>query len=141
MKIFISIIFILLFLAFDNSFAQESTDTVFVTANKSEIKEIYAKEGRDKALKDISEGKVCIYSYGLTIRVSGAEKLESQIDSLAKVYGFEYKLGGCSIPPWSDGYYEEVMEYLEKRNGVGWKKRFDEEVKKLEDEFYNSESK
>lgn len=70
----------------------------------------------------------------------GNEKLEGQIDSLARVYGFEYKLGGCSIPPWSDGYYEEVIKYLEKINGEGWKKRFDEKVKKLEDEFYSSES-
>jgi hypothetical protein len=140
MKILVSIVFILLFLSFGNSFAQQGTDTVYVTANKSEKKEIWAKEGRDKALKDISEGKVYIYSYGLAIRRAGTEKLESQIDSLAKVYGFQYKPGGCSIPPWSDGYYEEVMKYLKEQNGEGWEKRFDEEVKKLEDEFNSSES-
>lgn len=140
MKIFISIFFILLFSSIDSSLAQQGTDTIYVTAKKSEKKEMWAKEGKDKALKDISEGKVYIYKYGFAIRRAGTEKLEIQIDSLAKVYGFEYKLGGCSKPTWSDGYYEEVMKYLKERNGEGWKKRFDEEVKKLEDEFNNSES-
>jgi hypothetical protein len=119
-----------------NLFAQlKDLDTVFVTGNQ---KEAISQEGRERALKDISEGKVYIYNYGLIVRRIGTEKLEYQIDSLAKTYGFEIKLGGCSIPSWSDGYYEEVIKYLEKRNGIGWKSRFDNEVKILKDAFYSS---
>ncbi|WP_337871636.1 hypothetical protein [Ignavibacterium sp.] len=113
----------------------KALDTVFVTGNQ---KEAIIQEGREKALKDISEEKVYIYDYGLVVRRTGTEKLEYQIDSLAKTYGFEIKLGGCSIPSWSDGYYEEVMKYLEKRNGIGWKNRFDDEVKILKDTFYST---
>jgi len=31
------------------------------------------------------------------------------------------------------------MKYLDKRNGEGWKEKFSDAFKRLEDEFYNSE--
>lgn len=99
---------------------------------------MYEKEGREQALKDISEGKVYVYVYGYIIKELGSEKLEEQIDSLSEVYGFEYKLGGCYSPPERNAYYNEVMNFLEQRNGIGWKNRYDAEVKKLKDDFYSS---
>jgi len=128
----LSFVWIFILFSFNDSFAQESIDTVFVTAKKVNFEE---KE-RERALKDISEGKVYIIRYGFINIRPGSEKLDNQIDSLAKVYGFKYVLGGCVIP-MNEGYYEEVMKYLNKRNGEGWKQKFDEEVAKLRMQFYS----
>ena len=133
-----SIGLIFFFLSTNNLFAQVILDSVVVTEKKWDQKAMFEKEGRENALKDISEGKVYIYVYGYIIKELGTENLDEQIDSLAKVYGFEYKLGGCYVPPERDAYYDEVMNFLEQRNGVGWKKKFDDEVKILRDAFYTS---
>jgi hypothetical protein len=36
-------------------------------------------------------------------------------------------------------YNEAVYDYLEKKNGKGWRERFDEECKKLEDRYHYKE--
>jgi len=86
-------------------------------------KEKWQREAR----KDINEGKVYLLIFGMT---------ESMIDKEAEKeithkYGFEYKEVGCSIPSGSEGYNEEVMLYLNKKNGEGWWEKFQEEEAKL----------
>lgn len=74
------------------------------------------------AQADIRKGDIHLIKYGLTIPVPG-------LDSLTKKYGFYYQNRGCIVNhdtlfKLADAYNEQVIEYLSKRNGEGWFKKF-----------------
>ena len=112
-------------LSAETIFAQvEILDTVYVTAERFSIE----NDMRKQAKKDIAGGKVYIDIYGLAIL--SVDKFE--LDRLTQKYGFQYRLAGCVIPLGADAYKEEVMLYLNKRNGDGWWDKFIVEYNNLE---------
>ena len=111
-----------------SSFAQVvNLDTVYVYSESFSA----SNEMRKQAISDINEGKIYLYIYGYVILTVNKSKL----DSLTHEYGFEYKMGGCVHLPGAKAYEDEVMKYLNKRNGEGWWELFLKEESKLKDEI------
>jgi hypothetical protein len=80
------------------------------------------------AKKDLKKGKIQIVSYGLQIP-SGYEEEEAAIE---REFGYKHIWEGCIIS--SKGYirYNNLMgEYLTKKNGKGWEKRFQKKLDSL----------
>lgn len=88
------------------------------------------------ALADIRKGDIHLIAYGTPDFF-----MMDKIDSLAKQYGFYYKNEGCVIDVTSDAYskiYNKVMvDFLEKRNGKNWMKRFDRDADAIEKSVYH----
>jgi hypothetical protein len=122
-NIFLIVLFYLI--SCENVYSQEDVfDTVYVTAEKFSME----NEMRKKARIDIANGNVYLKIYGLVILTID----NGELDSLTHKYGFEYKLEGCMIPLGAEAYVDEVMLFLNKRNGAGWWEKFIVEESKLE---------
>jgi hypothetical protein len=83
------------------------------------------------AEKDISEGIIKQYGYGLSItKMRGAPV--DQIDAVYAKYGFKEESAGCLVTEEDIQQMEEynavVEEYLDKRNGFGWRRKFTNEL-------------
>lgn len=117
-------IIVLIVVISSNLFSQvHSLDTVKVYAEDP----VASAEMRNKAKSDIEQGNVYIYLYGYySLLVE-----ECKLDSLTHKYGFEYKLGGCTYQQGAKAYKDEVMKYLNKRNGEGWWEKFIKEGSNL----------
>jgi hypothetical protein len=81
--------------------------------------------GTREAHEDISAGRAKIRWYGLLVRAVPLW-MRAQEDSVTKKYGFTYEEMGCRIRV-GDGYNDVVSQYLDKRNGEGWRERLDRE--------------
>ena len=73
------------------------------------------------AKTDIQKGDIHLISYGLRYPLPKG-------DSLTKAYGFYFQERGCGVTDTEVTlekiYNDEVIRYLEKRNGKGWYERF-----------------
>jgi hypothetical protein len=111
-------------------------DTVYVIEKKvdwyAELLDKARLEALEEAKNDIANGNIYLRSYGLIVLSVDI----SEIDSIASKYGFKYILAGCIRPLGADTYREEVMKYLNERNGEGWWEKFLYECKKLEENKY-----
>ena len=103
-------------------------DTLYVVGEKLN----FEREMRKRAITDIAEGNVYLPVYGLIVWTIDKTKL----DSLTRKYGFEYSMGGCVIPAGTEAYKDEVMKYLNERNGEGWWAKFEEEKEKIPEIFH-----
>jgi hypothetical protein len=82
---------------------------------------------REEARNDIANGKVVLFSHGWPVlKIDEAELLK-----LTHKYGFEYEKRGDVRSAVDRIYQDEVMIYLNKRNGDGWFDKFQEEAEKL----------
>lgn len=75
---------------------------------------------KQKAKDDIESGQIQVLSYGLQIFS------DQQLDSVTSKYGFKYvAVAGCVVDSYEaksiENYNTEVYEYLDKRNGEGWR--------------------
>jgi hypothetical protein len=101
-----------------NACAQDiSMDTVYVISEKYDTEYIRRKEARE----DIANGYVFIFK-------GGWFGVDEKADSLAAKYGFKVQAEGCSAIEGREFYNDEVIKYLNKRNGTGWWERFLGEV-------------
>jgi len=97
------------------------SDSIIVIAPK------YTEEfkRRQEARKDIRNGLIYLFKSGWF----GADK---KIDSLSiNKYGCKIQAEGCTPVKGREFYNDEVMKYLNKRNGKGWWKQFLKDVSKL----------
>ncbi|MFZ1280934.1 MAG: hypothetical protein WAR59_08855 [Ignavibacteriaceae bacterium] len=118
----IFVMFLFFLITCQNAFGQEkSIDTVYVTSDKFTVD----YQMREQARKDIAEGNIFIHRGGLF----GGYKNE---DSLANKYGFKIMPNTCNPAEGYNYYNDEVVKYLNKRNGEGWWEKFLDEESKLE---------
>ena len=83
--------------------------------------------GWDKdAYDNINNGIVRILVGGLVAYCAPFD----EVNDLCREYGFEYQLMGCSFF-YGERYNEQVYEYLDSLNGVGWREQFDKEMDEL----------
>ena len=124
-------------------FSKIKKDIVVKAGEKIELNEVvrdYAYYGEDKAKEELSKGIVHLWIGGLVIT---AEDNSSIPDSVRKAVidkygGFEYILIGCD-PSGAKEHNAIVEEYLEKKNGKGWREKMSEEIEKLEEYYKNKE--
>jgi hypothetical protein len=90
-------------------------------SDKSSNPEIQINMADFDAQADIRKGDIHLISYGFTIPFPGQ-------DSLTKKYGFYYQNRGCLVSDTTnklaESYNDQVIEYLSKRNGKNWYKKF-----------------
>ena len=98
----------------------QDLDTVYVTTKKYTVEYRQRKQARE----DIANGFIDILRPGIL-------GVNIKLDSLANKYGFKYiQIGG--IPNEGYEYYnDEVIKYLNRRNGEGWWGKFLKEESKL----------
>ncbi len=126
-RVFKILTLVLLFLLFSNEnvFSQDPIlDTVYVTAEKHKTLE---EQIIEKARIDIANGEVILFSYGWPVLNID----EVELKKLATKYGFEFEKRGCVRSAIDRIYEDEVMLYLNLRNGKGWWDKFQEEAEKL----------
>jgi hypothetical protein len=105
----------------ENAYAQDlSMDTVYVISEKYTTEYFRRKEAKE----DIANGYVFLFKGGWL----GVDK---KVDSLSAKYGFKIQVEGCTPVEGREFYNDEVMKYLNKRNGESWWERFLEEQSKL----------
>ena len=90
--------------------------------------EIWEKEAK----RDIREGTIRIIQHGIVVTSIISPEEDRKI---TERYGFVYGGGGCVIPSGESVYNAIVNEYLDKRNGKGWRKRMDAEFEKRKREL------
>lgn len=73
------------------------------------------------AQRDIKSGKVQILSTGLPVESFTEEYLRAE-EALEKQFGYKSVWLGCTWTPGIDKYNSAVEDYLEKRNGTGWRR-------------------
>lgn len=88
------------------------------------------------AKEDIKNGTVQIIEVsGLIIRYDKDQPDYFTKESIAEKYGFKYINLGCIYPGNGFYHYNDVMyKYLEKMNGKGWQRKFEDELKAAEKE-------
>ena len=81
---------------------------------------------KEQAVYDVRSGQVRLITFG----IAGPN---SEMNKVASKYGFQEVNAGCvvSYSPEEKEYIELVTSYLEKRNGVGWKARYNKELDSL----------
>lgn len=89
-----------------------------------------------QALEEIRKDSARIWRGGLIVIAGKSVIPDSILNALYKKYGFQYELIGCD-PTGEEEHNAIIEEYLAKRNGVGWRKRMEAEIKKLEDYYRN----
>ena len=90
---------------------------------------LFSKDKND-AKRDISKGIIQIYE-------DINDSTEVIKNNLSKKYGFKYTYPDLNIMILDvDGYNQEVINYLEKRNGSNWYERFNSELTaRIKEEF------
>jgi hypothetical protein len=85
---------------------------------------------------DIKNGKVQLISFGLPLLPPDLLSAGKKVDSLNVLYGFSWDNRGCSPFDTAETreYNNTVIEYLSKRNGKGWWKKYNRTV----DSIYNA---
>ena len=120
-----SLIFSILFFSLitnETVFAQDpNVDSVYVITEKYTVE--YRQ--RTQAREDIAKGLTLIYRGG----IFGVAK---NADSLAYKYGFKLRQSSCVPAEGNEYYNDEVVKYLNKRNGEGWWEQYLFEESKLE---------
>lgn len=86
----------------------------------------YGEELALEADEDIKNGDIKILIGGLPIFCAPFE----EVNALCKLFGFRYELMGCVVV-LTKKYNEKVYEYLEERNGKGWRDRFKKAMDEL----------
>ena len=87
-----------------------------------------------RAWKDIREGNIRILRHGIVF-ISNISPEEDRKITLK--YGFEYAGAGCVIYSGEDVYNKIINEYLDKRNGKGWRKRMAKEFEARKRQLIN----
>jgi len=92
----------------------------------------------DIAKEELSKGIVNFWIGGLVIIAKNSSSIPDSVrqEVINKYGGFKDVLIGCD-PTGAKEHNAIIEEYLEKRNGKDWRKRMEEELKKLE-EYYKS---
>lgn len=82
--------------------------------------------------KDIQSGDIHLISYGLQLAMPNEINAKRKADSIEKKLGFYWKNYGCIVDSESNilstKYNEKVIEYLSKRNGIDWFKKYRKEI-------------
>ncbi len=103
------------------------SDTIIIQTGDTTILNIELKNYAEKAKQDILDGKVY-----LTLKGGFFVPYPSiETEKITSKYGFEYKYSGCMIEPEHADYNKVIDEYLEKRNGKGWKEHCDKEIEEM----------
>lgn len=80
---------------------------------------------------DIKKGDIHLICFGLP-----DFKRWDEMQAIAKTYGFEYQNRGCLVSDdedkCADEYNNKIIDYLTKRNGKDWFKRFEKSVDSLQ---------
>lgn len=102
-------------------------DSVILNSNDTLVIDFELYMGWDKdAYDDIKKGIVRILVGGLPVFCTSFD----EINDLCKEYGFRYEIMGCSF--FGGGRYnDQVYEYLDSLNGVGWREQFDKDMNEL----------
>jgi hypothetical protein len=119
---YLSVTILILFQS--NLLSQTVLDSIVVTGKKYKS---FEEQIREEARNDIANGKVILFSYGWP---SGKIN-EDELEKLTYKYGFRYERRGDVVSSIDVIYKNEVMQYLNKRNGDGWWDIFQEEEAKL----------
>lgn len=82
------------------------------------------------AQRDIKHGKVQILSTGLPVEAHSAEYEKAQ-EEIEKQFGYKSVWLGCSWTPGIAKYNETVEEYLNERNGIGWRSKWQQKLDSL----------
>lgn len=117
---FKTIVFLIL-VSFGNLFSQVVLDSIVVNGNSFE------EQIREEARTDIANGKVILFSRGWPVGNIDKDELQK----LTKKYGFEFESRGDVVSSIDMIYENEVMKYLNKRNGEGWFEKFQEQESKF----------
>ena len=123
MQNLITIIFLVLISSGD-LFSQVVLDSIVVNGEKPKS---FEEKIREEARTDIANGKVILFSRGWPVGKMDKDELRK----LTKEYGFEYERRGDVVSSIYVIYENEVMKYLDKRNGEGWLEKFQEQESKL----------
>jgi len=102
-----------------DSVVLKSHDTLSITF------ELVTGWGGD-AREDIRNGIVRILIGGLPVFCASFD----EVNELCSEYGFEYELMGCMFFG-REKYNEQVYNYLDSLNGVGWREQFDKDMDEL----------
>lgn len=109
---------------------------LFVLTIASTLISCSPKDPAFDAERDIEKGKVCLISYGFSMPPPPPfTNYNRQLDSMQKVYGFEYDNRGCmtdsiSLQKMKD-YNKIVIAHLAKRNGDNWYEKYQRQVDSL----------
>ena len=81
---------------------------------------------REQAVYDIRRGQVRLITFGIAGPTVAASEIASK-------YGFQEINVGCVVgyAPEEKEYIKLVTNYLDKRNGEGWKERYNNELDSL----------
>ncbi len=109
--------------------------TLAILSAKREY-EVLLSEYRRKAESDIKNGLIAYETAGMPILLdSVVQAREDKIDSLRRSYGLATRNMGCLITApllkAQDEYKLLTAPYLNRRNGLGWQQRMDEQIKSI----------
>ena len=104
----------------------------------NEILRDYNYKYADTAKKELSKGIVNLWIGGLIIIAKNPSSIPDSVrqEIINKYGGFKYVPIGCD-PSGAKEHNAVIEEYLEKRNGKGWRQRMEDELKELEEYYKN----
>lgn len=97
-------------------------------------------EYQQKADADIKSGFIEIeYAGGFELADEREPKMRIKIDSVRRTFGLSYKNSGCivsaAITKAQEEYERLTKPYLDKRNGLGWKERMDQQIQTIRHKY------
>lgn len=105
------------------------------TKNKKEFDDL-VMQYRKKANADIKSGFIEIeYAGGLELPKEREQIMSAEIDSIRRTYGLSYRNSGCivssALVKAQDEYVRLTKSFLDKRNGLGWEERMEQQIEKI----------
>lgn len=102
-------------------------------SNVIEVSEM-RDEYRKQANEDIRNDNVTFRYAGLEVELHSSS-VTSKIDSICRIFGVSYYNTGCMINDndivAQETYDELVQPYLDKRNGVDWEERMNQQIEEI----------